>query len=630
MRSGAHRWLHDPTFNKLVMWMMKFTSFTLVSLILFTVSHFGGSLELKPEIKAYNDFIGLIPNGLLDSRMKESLKDIAKFADKIFSRVDKAPAHPLPVNLGLLRLYALHTKLAAIPDAQNGHYSSAVSQVMQEKEANLSEDFIAEALHYFAYADESYKPNPRIVQQDILLNNLPDKESSNIKLPRHIVFLDHIAKSIVIAVRGTASFSDMLTDLYIEPYPFLEPSRNLYAHHGMAESAEALLPLVTSAINEIRHRDDEDENDLVSGIEKPWWKKIVPQKKKNKYHKYKVVVTGHSLGAGTASLLAILLCMKSNISATAYAYAPPPVISAIDPLPHLHSSPRTMRLPFSKQKQPHYRIHAFVHNNDIISRSSHTQILSLVSALSAVDQVKWGALDRGAILLRNVLSAEEAQVIHEALKHRKHFIEGNDRDLYIPGDIYIMRPVPFCAESNVTLDRGIVSVGAPSEHASILAANATISSTPSSSNTTSDATAVALNASNSSSGEDGNSTQLTNATKQEVSFNLFGVTIPPPPTPAQIGAAAGLIVTEVQTFASHGANHTISAVGNFTKDRGVLLDPNAAAPDKNASVIGEYYCVKRAPDARALFNGLMYYGDAMVYDHLTVPFEKAILLLKST
>lgn len=561
----------------------------------------------------------------MDNRLKDSFRDIIKLADKLFSRVDSVPIHPLPVNLGLLRLYAIHTKLAAIPDAVNDFPHS--QKEIKEEEANLSEELVANALHYFIYANDAYSANPRIIQQDILLNNLPDTDT-NIKVPRHIVFLDHIAKSIVVSVRGTASISDMLTDLYIEPYQFLDASKNLFAHHGMAESAEALLPLVTNAINEIRKQTPgTNPGDKKSS----WWNKI-GHRGKNKYRDYEVVVTGHSLGAGTASLLAIMLCMKSNISATAYAFAPPPVISTTEMISHQRNWKSRLQLPFGKQsREPYYHIHSFVHNNDIISRSSHTQILSLISALSAVDKVKWGALERGAILLRNVLSAEEASVIYEALKTRKHVVEGNDRDLYIPGDIYIMRPVADCVETGETNERNSSSVDNPNGRAEIFTINGTV--TPQAVSTQSDPSFVAVNitatgtATTTTAGEEGN----TNTTKQEVAFNLFGVNIRPPPTPAQIGAAAGLIVTEVQTMAAQGANQTISAVGNFTRD--ILPqdfnNATSAAAAASASDYAEYYCVKKVTDRRALFNGLMYYGDAMVYDHLTVPFEKAILRLRN-
>ncbi|KAJ1422206.1 Alpha/Beta hydrolase protein [Ochromonadaceae sp. CCMP2298] len=222
----------------------------------------------------YTDFISWIPDSLVDLRLKNSLRDLISLVDKVLSRIDRAPTHPTAVNLALLRLYALQNQTII----QNLNVGSRIS---------ISDEFAAEANLFFQYAVKAYSAQPAIIKDDILLNNLQDG-ASNIKMPRYVISLDHLARRIVVSVRGTASFSDIMTDLYIEASPFLEPHRGLFAHHGMAESAEALLQPVTDVIRSV------------------WRKKI--------YSKYRVVVTGHSLGAGTACLLALLLSTRSQIA----------------------------------------------------------------------------------------------------------------------------------------------------------------------------------------------------------------------------------------------------------------------------------------------------------------------------
>jgi esterase/lipase len=207
----------------------------------------------------------------------------------------------------------------------------------------------------------------------------------------------------------------MLTYLYIEPFPFLEPERNIFAHHGMAESAGALLPLVTKVITDIRQNEM-----LLHSSKSSWWTSRFKKTESIESSSYRVVITGHSLGAGTACLLSILLAHKSNISSEVFAFAPPPVISNMDLLAEAVANNSTnnnfnqrmkmkwkslwnniKKIKKQQQQQATFKIHAFVHNNDIISRGSHTEIISLLSAILSIDELKWNAIDKSLMLLFN-------------------------------------------------------------------------------------------------------------------------------------------------------------------------------------------------------------------------------------
>ncbi len=343
-------------------------------------------------------YISKIPTQLLDNRMKESLQDFAKLGEGVYRKVGRKPEHPLFLNIALLRLYAKET-----------HRDSSFLEASQNKAelAELSDEFAAEIVHYFQFAEEVYEADVTVVRQDIVLNQLEENEALHI--PRHIVFLDHLTKSIVVAIRGTSSLHDVITDLYIEAAPFLDTSRQVYAHKGIAESAQAMLPSITTTINKIRNE--------------------------RRYANYNVVTTGHSLGAGSAALLAILLSTESKIAVECFAFAPPPIISK----PDVHES----RFPFEfMNSNASCTIHSFVHDRDFISRCSHKELLNMLSALTAIDALPWSDYERSSVVFRNKLSDEEKQQIRSVLEHeRRPIVDGNDVALYVPGDIMLLRPV---------------------------------------------------------------------------------------------------------------------------------------------------------------------------------------------
>lgn len=112
----------------------------------------------------------------------------------------------------------------------------------------------------------------------------------------YFVALDHKFKKIVIAIRGTLSLEDTLTDLCAKPEVMTEIGEEHLAHSGMVKAARYVLEELRS--------------------------KNILNKTLSYYDSYEIVVTGHSLGAGTAAILAVLLKKIYN-TVTCYAYSPP-------------------------------------------------------------------------------------------------------------------------------------------------------------------------------------------------------------------------------------------------------------------------------------------------------------------
>lgn len=112
-----------------------------------------------------------------------------------------------------------------------------------------------------------------------------------------IVCLDHDKKSVVVSIRGTLSLHDLITDLtaYAELVHLSDWPR-LSVHSGMYQAA--------LWIKEHLEQDQVLENAF------------------NKVPNYKLVLTGHSLGAGCAGILAILLKEKYP-DLICYCFSPP-------------------------------------------------------------------------------------------------------------------------------------------------------------------------------------------------------------------------------------------------------------------------------------------------------------------
>ncbi|CAE6476932.1 unnamed protein product [Rhizoctonia solani] len=252
------------------------------------------------------------------------------------------------------------------------------------------------------------------------------------RLPRFWVLTDHARKQIVLVLRGTYSLNELAIDLTCEPVPFT-PARETPMFMSKADS-------------EKQTTEQGDESHIVHGgmlkiaelmglPGRPVHTAVAKALRKNPG--YELVLTGHSLGAGIASLLSLMWAdpstgitvrrsgLPSHRRVTVYGFGPPCVMS-----PQLSKLAKSM-------------VTSFIYSHDIVST------LSLGSVRDMQRAAAWLCVGSGEESCSNVLSKatrhkfgrrgeeEEAKITEKWLLAFRKTLEANMNmaDLFPPGRV---------------------------------------------------------------------------------------------------------------------------------------------------------------------------------------------------
>ena len=252
--------------------------------------------------------------------------------------------------------------------------------------------------------------------------------------------VNHEQKSVLIGVRGTYSLEEVFTDMSGLPVSLLDDE---------ADMSSVRIEVSTLSVEDDKgvvmvESDNENENSirchegiyistkrLLKQVEHHIEKLVVKSD-------YKLLITGHSLGASAACLLAILLRSKyyslSKHNLEVIAFAPPPILdhdTAIASIPYITS---------------------IVNNGDIIARISLSNLSVLLEFLKVVSNKlteKGLAPNAGLVNARNYLQmlaqGDKGCPLFSIEEVRYHMKEAYDKvelrhpdHLYVPGRVLLL------------------------------------------------------------------------------------------------------------------------------------------------------------------------------------------------
>jgi Lipase (class 3) len=196
-----------------------------------------------------------------------------------------------------------------------------------------------------------------------LYNSPFEYQSSHL---RHMIVVDHSHRNIILSIRGTFSLSEIAVDMAAF-------SRTFFSCITPTHCFRLTIRIITGPFC-----DGEAHSEMANTAELVWTKaEPTIRQLKTKHPDYEFVLTGHSLGAGVATLVHMMLQYREKddtfFQARCMAFAAPPTISRHRPL---------------------HRCVNFIHDQDIIPFLSVDSVRRLCKSIQTIDEENMSLLQR--------------------------------------------------------------------------------------------------------------------------------------------------------------------------------------------------------------------------------------------
>ena len=344
------------------------------------------------------------------------------------------------------------------------HYSDIEDNLISNKSNEISETYnhkhelgnMKEALEFAIWSYDE--------DEEILRKKLEDLDfflliHTMITKPGHVghfVAISPEQKRMIIGIKGTTSFGEVITDCcgqavahILSPSPFTTNRKN----NPYKENHTSKLVIEEDSVEVRCHEGILICAKRVAQNVKPFVEQLCISSN------YKITVSGHSLGAGVASLLAILLRsqyskLMSNDFIHVYAFAPPPIID-------MQSSKLCINYTTT-----------IVNHSDIVPRMNMTNVRALLRMLRLIHEkledrgMSFGKGPRSALALIRKLN-QGSKVDDLLMSHEEYIscfskihqqISVDDSDfLFVPGRLFIMYDNTVKSEDESNYDENNLS-----------------------------------------------------------------------------------------------------------------------------------------------------------------------------
>jgi len=325
-------------------------------------------------------------------------KTISKILDSLKEEVGEniVDNHNNFCDLGLLHIY--HKELSTeqkefgiqeIPTAEAKKYckfaAAAYGFEMNALLRGLSfKDIMAEAFDDIENDLGTIMRMTGLKQENVVMMEFDSK------VERPCYFVAQEDREFIITIRGTASVEDCITDLIACSSDFMDGK----AHGGILSGAQAVF--------------NETLETVIETVDTE-----------------KIVIAGHSLGGGTATLLALLYSNyvkenNLNIPVHCYAYAPPPVFN--------QSLPSDL----------HQNFHTYINYTDCVPRLSIYSVYELFWQLGCIDRLPYSDSERLGIIWKYLRGKDVSEFLEKAKPMFKEEHENPYDQMQLVGHIHFL------------------------------------------------------------------------------------------------------------------------------------------------------------------------------------------------